>query len=76
MQSKERLVPNFVGLKAHTTMIMLSILLLGFLTLGSTPAFSQNKGVPLSKSTLQLLTQQTWRVALKHSKMLHASHRC
>ena len=36
-------------------MIMLSILLLGFLTLGSTPAFSQNKGVPLSKSTLQLL---------------------
>ena len=55
MQSKEHLVPNFVGLKAHTTMIILSILLLSPLTLGITPAFSQNEDATLSKTTLQLL---------------------
>ena len=51
MQSKDRFVPNFVGLKAHTTLIILSILLLGSLTLGITPAFSQNQ----ADFTLQLL---------------------
>ena len=51
MQSKERFVPNFIGLKAHTTTIILSILLLGFVTLGITPAFSQNE----EGFTLQLL---------------------
>ena len=55
MQNKDRFVPNFVGLKAQTTLIILSILLLGSLTLGITPAFSQNEEAPLSKTTLQLL---------------------
>ncbi|MDE0011042.1 MAG: 5'-nucleotidase C-terminal domain-containing protein [Candidatus Poribacteria bacterium] len=51
MQSKERLIPSFVGLKAHTTLIILSILLLSPLMLVSTPAFSQNE----EGFTLQLL---------------------
>lgn len=57
MQNKEPFVPNFVGrfLNVHTTTTILSILLLGTLTLGSTPAFSQNEEAPISKSTLQLL---------------------
>ena len=48
MQNKEPVVPNFIGrfLNAHTTTTILSILLLGTLTLGSTPAFSQNEEVP------------------------------
>lgn len=57
MQNKEPFVPNFVGrfLNVHTTTTILSILLLGTLTLGSTPAFSQNEEAPTSKITLQLL---------------------
>ena len=51
MQNKEPFVPNVIGLKAHTTKIVFSILLLGILT----PAFSQNEEAPLSKTTLQLL---------------------
>ena len=43
MQNKECLVPNFVGRKAHITVIILSILLISPLTLVSTPAFSQNE---------------------------------
>ena len=43
MQSKERFVPNFIGLKAYTTMTILSILLLSPLMLVSIPAFSQNE---------------------------------
>ena len=56
-QNKEPFVPYFVGrfLNAHATTTILSILLLGTLTLGSTPAFSQNAEPPTSKSTLQLL---------------------
>ncbi len=51
MQNKEPLVPNVIGLKAHITKIVFSILLLGLLT----PAFSQNEEAPSSKTTLQLL---------------------
>ena len=51
MQNKEPFVPNVIGLKAQITKIVFSILLLGLLT----PAFSQNEGVPSSKTTLQLL---------------------
>ena len=51
MQSKEHFVPNVFGLKVHTTLTILSILLLGTLTLGITPAYSQDD----STSTLQLL---------------------
>ena len=51
MQKKELFVPNVIGLKAHITKIVFSILLLGILT----PAFSQNEEVPLSQTTLQLL---------------------
>ena len=51
MQSKERFVPSFVGLKAPTTLIIFSILLLGSLTLEIIPAFSQNE----VGFTLQLL---------------------
>ena len=47
MQNKEPFVPNVIGLKAHITKIVFSILLLGILT----PAFSQNK----DGFTLQLL---------------------
>ena len=49
MQNKEPFVPNVIGLKAHITKIVFSILLLGILT----PAFSQNEEA--LKSTLQLL---------------------
>ena len=55
MQSKEHFVPNVFGLKVHTTLTILSILLLGTLTLGITPAYSQNEEAPISTSTLQLL---------------------
>ena len=55
MQDKEPTVPNSVGLKARVTTIVLSILLLGSLTLVGTSAFSQNGEDPLSKTTLQLL---------------------
>ena len=55
MQSQEHFVPNIFGLKAHTTLITFSILLLGTLTLGITPAYSQDEGAPISKSTFQLL---------------------
>ena len=51
MQNKEPFVPNIIGLKAHITKIVFSILLLGILT----PAFSQNEEPVLSKTTLQLL---------------------
>ena len=51
MQNKKPFVPNVIGLKAHITKIVFSILLLGILT----PAFSQNEEAPLSKTTLQLL---------------------
>ncbi len=51
MKNKECLVPNFVGRKAHITMIILSILFLSPLTLVSTPAFSQNE----EGFTMQLL---------------------
>ena len=51
MQNKGPFVPNVIGLKAHITKIVFSILLLGILT----PAFSQNEEAPLSKTTLQLL---------------------
>ena len=47
MQNKELFVPNVIGLKAHITKIVFSILLLGILT----PAFSQNEG----SFTLQML---------------------
>ncbi|MDE0634869.1 MAG: 5'-nucleotidase C-terminal domain-containing protein [Candidatus Poribacteria bacterium] len=47
MQNKELFVPNVIGLKAHITKIMFSILLLSILT----PAFSQNE----ESFTLQLL---------------------
>ena len=57
MQHKESCVPSFIGrfLNAHTTTTILSILLLGTLTLGSSPAFSQNAEGLTSESTLQLL---------------------
>ncbi|MYC78553.1 hypothetical protein F4X10_22545 [Candidatus Poribacteria bacterium] len=53
MPNKGSFVSNFVGrrLGAHTTMIILSVLLLVSLTLGSPPAFSQNE----ESFTLQLL---------------------
>lgn len=51
MNNKECFIPNFVGRKAHTTLTILSILLLGSLTLGITPAFSQDQ----AGFTLQLL---------------------
>ena len=51
MHNKEPFVPNVIGLKAHITKIVFSILLLGILT----PAFSQNGEAPSSKTTLQLL---------------------
>lgn len=51
MQNKEPVVPNVIGLKAHITKIVFSILLLGLLT----PAFSQNGEAPSSQTTLQLL---------------------
>ncbi len=51
MQKKEPFVPNVIGLKAHITKIVFSILLLGILS----PAFSQNEEAPSSKITLQLL---------------------
>ena len=51
MQNKEPFVPNVIGLKAHITKIVFSILLLGILT----SAFSQNEEAPSSKITLQLL---------------------
>ena len=51
MQNKEPFVPNVIGLKAHITKIIFSILLLVILT----PAFSQNEETPSSKITLQLL---------------------
>ena len=51
MQNKAPFVLNSVGLKAHITKIVFSILLLGILT----PAFSQNEEPPSSKTTLQLL---------------------
>ena len=51
MQNKEPLVANVIGLKAHITKIVFSILLLGLLT----PAFSQNEEPASSKITLQLL---------------------
>ena len=43
MQNKEPFVPNVIGLKAHITKIVFSILLLSILT----PAFSQNEEAPL-----------------------------
>ncbi len=55
MQNKEPAVPNSVGLKARVTTIVLSILLLGSLTLVGPSAFSQNEEAPLSKTPLQLL---------------------
>ena len=51
MQKKEPFVPNVIGLKAHITKIVFSILLLGILT----PAFSQNEEPLPSQTTLQLL---------------------
>ena len=78
MQNKEPFVPNFVGrfLNVHTALIIFSILLLGTLTLGSTPAFSQNAEVPTSKSTLQLLHAADMEGELRHSKTPLASHQC
>ena len=55
MQSKERFVPNLVGLKAHTTLTILSILLLGTLALDITSAYSPDAESAISTSTLQLL---------------------
>ena len=55
MQSKEHFVANIFGLKAHTTLIILSILLISPLTLGIPPAYSQDEEPPISKSTFQLL---------------------
>ena len=55
MQSKEHLVPNVFGLKAHRILIILSILLISPLTLGITPAYSQGEEAPISKTTFQLL---------------------
>ena len=55
MQSKEHLVPNVFGLKAHRILIIFSILLISPLTLGITPAYSQGEEAPISKTTFQLL---------------------
>ncbi len=55
MQSKERFIPNLVGLKARTTLTILSILLLGTLTLDITPVYSQDVETAMSIRTLQLL---------------------
>lgn len=55
MQSKEGFVPNLVGLKARTTLTILSILLLGTLVLGVPSVYSQDAETAMSTRTLQLL---------------------
>ena len=55
MQSKERFVLNLVGLKACTTLTILSILLLGTLVFGVPSVYSQDAETAMSTRTLQLL---------------------
>ena len=72
MQKKEPFVPNVIGLKAHITKIVFSILLLGILT----PAFSQNEEAPSSKITLQLLHAADMEGGIEALENALASHRC
>ena len=55
MQNRKHFVPNVFGLKAHTTRILLSILLLGTLSLGIKHTHSQAEDTATSTSTLQIL---------------------
>ena len=67
-----QIVPNFVGFKAHITMIILSILLLGSLTLGSMLAFSQNE----ENFTLQLLHAADMEGGIEALENAPRFHRC